>query len=142
MRWWCVVLAACVGPEFTGPAEIVVGTGEYEYDAVTDGQELPIIAGPQGGYHVWLGFLARNLRKRCVVETTLTFVEGEQAVGNPFFFEVDLFDAEDGWMQYAGLPEQFDKDLVEDQLVRIDVIVSDEDGNEASGAMQIIPRLL
>jgi hypothetical protein len=121
---------------------VVVGTGEYAYEAVAEGADLPIIAGPQGGYHVWVGLLARNLRRGCVVETQLTLIDSDEAVGNPLFFEVQLFDAEDGWLQYAGLPVVLDPTAVEDQPLRVDLTLTDGDGAEAIGSLSIVPRLL
>lgn len=141
-RWLFLAWVGCTGTEPTGPAELIVGTGEYTFEAVADGQDVDIVAGPQGGYHVWVAFLAKNFRKSCVVETQLTLVETSEVLGNPFFFEVDLFPAEEeGWRQYAGLPHQLDKDVVEDQLVQLDVTVSDKDGAEQSGSILVVPRL-
>lgn len=141
MRWLSLALLGCTGTEATGPAELIVGTGEYAYEAVTPAQDVDIVAGPQGGYHVWVAFLAKNFQKKCVVETQLTLVDSGDVLGEPFFFEVDLFPAdEEGWKQYAGLPHQLDKDAVEDQLVRLDVTVSDKDGAEQSGSMEVVPR--
>lgn len=43
---------ACKTPD---PAEsFEVGTGEKCFEAVAAGQEVPLMSGPQGGYHMWL----------------------------------------------------------------------------------------
>lgn len=31
-----------------------MGTGEKCFEAVAGGQEVPLMSGPQGGYHMWL----------------------------------------------------------------------------------------
>jgi hypothetical protein len=36
-----------------GMGEIEVGTGENSFIALTDGDPVTIIHGPQGGYHIW-----------------------------------------------------------------------------------------
>lgn len=138
-----MLCVGCAGGGAAGPADIVLGTGEFEYEAVVDGQDLPIVAGPQGGYHVWLGFLARGVVKHCVVQTDLTRVEDEAVIGNPLFFEADLFEAsEAGWLQYAGLPLQFVPEDAEDQLIRVDVTITDDEDDTATASMQVVPRLL
>ncbi len=43
---------ACVTPPDVGSFE--VGTGEKCFEALADGDEVPLMSGPQGGYHVWL----------------------------------------------------------------------------------------
>lgn len=60
------------------PAEIVIGTGESEYQAVADGDELPMVRGGQGGaqpWHVTLGFLARNVPRIVGIRHRLYDVE-------------------------------------------------------------------
>ncbi len=42
----------CDQPDGTSAYE--VGTGEKCFQALNDGGELPLIIGPQGGYHVWM----------------------------------------------------------------------------------------
>lgn len=43
---------ACDTPPGVGAYEI--GTGEKCFEPVADGDEVPLMSGPQGGYHVWL----------------------------------------------------------------------------------------
>lgn len=37
-----------------GVGVFAMGTGERCFEPLTDGQEVPLMQGPQGGYHVWL----------------------------------------------------------------------------------------
>ena len=32
--------------------EVLLGTGEYEFETLEDGDEIDIVYGPQGGYHL------------------------------------------------------------------------------------------
>lgn len=56
-----VLLVACAKePEDSGPcgagaadAYLEVGTGNTAFEAVSDGQVVPYVQGPQGGWHVW-----------------------------------------------------------------------------------------
>lgn len=43
---------ACDAP--AAPPDFWVGTGETCFEAVGDGAVLPLMNGPQGGYHVWM----------------------------------------------------------------------------------------
>lgn len=44
-----LLLLACVG----GDATLEVGTGADAFEPLTDGDDLVLVMGPQGGYHVW-----------------------------------------------------------------------------------------
>ncbi|XXX77259.1 hypothetical protein WMF30_00600 [Sorangium sp. So ce134] len=37
-----------------GPAVFEIGTGETCFERIDDGATFPVMAGPQGGYHLWL----------------------------------------------------------------------------------------
>ena len=45
---------------------LVVGTGFSAYEPVDDGDEVRIIEGTQGGFHIWGGFVATNISPRGV----------------------------------------------------------------------------
>jgi hypothetical protein len=60
----CVLLAGCSAAVGEGVAEL--GTGEAEFEPLTDGQIVPIIHGAQGGYHVWLSAQVLGLDARRV----------------------------------------------------------------------------
>lgn len=59
--WMALGLVACTkeledsGPCSGGAADayVEVGTGNTVFEAVTDGQVVPYVQGPQGGWHVW-----------------------------------------------------------------------------------------
>jgi hypothetical protein len=47
------LLLACGGPDAGQvPVEGQLGTGEWEWEALVDGDEIPVIQGPQGGFHL------------------------------------------------------------------------------------------
>tara|TARA_B100001750_G_scaffold225215_1_gene216885 strand:- start:205 stop:669 length:465 start_codon:yes stop_codon:yes gene_type:complete len=50
-----LTLGAC-GDAAPPARDLEVGTGEAAFEAVVDGQEVPLIFGPQGGHHVWVSF--------------------------------------------------------------------------------------
>ncbi len=57
------------------PPPFEVGTGEICYAPLVDGQVVPHITGPQGGYHVWGGFLCPACPREVVVTVGARFPE-------------------------------------------------------------------
>lgn len=52
-----VVLVGCAG----GPASLELGTGAEAFGSIEDGQDLPMIEGAQGGWHVWVAAHAESI---------------------------------------------------------------------------------
>mgnify|MGYP000916825285 CR=1 FL=1 len=53
--------------EIPSPPEFAVGTGEVCYEPVRNGQVVPHITGPQGGYHVWVSVVCPACPREVVV---------------------------------------------------------------------------
>jgi hypothetical protein len=52
-----LALAACGGePAESPPAEAMLelGTGSWRFEPLTDGQEVELVRGAQGGWHIWI----------------------------------------------------------------------------------------
>lgn len=83
------------------PQAFEVGTGELCFTRVQAGETLPLMAGPQGGYHVWLAVGCKDcgeeahLRMRVFAEdgTEMSDLATEQFV--PL--------GGDAWPQHAGI---------------------------------------
>lgn len=102
MRPWFIVALVVCGcpspePELDGgtwpdggpcPRELVLGTESEarEFVALSDGAELEINAGPQGGWHVWVSVQARATRQ----SGTLSYVlrSGTQVLSAPLRIEL------------------------------------------------------
>jgi hypothetical protein len=65
-----ISLAGCSAAVGEGVAEL--GTGEAEFEPLAEGQEVPIIHGAQGGYHVWLSAQVLGLGAQRVAMTIET----------------------------------------------------------------------
>lgn len=140
---WVLAGVACADATPTGVPDLLVGTGQYAFERVEEGGDVPIIFGPQGGYHIWVGVLAENVERRCVAEVRMALLdEAPTPVGNPLYFDVELFEADDGWLQFAGLPLVVDREQVEDRPVRIDVDLTDDEGFAIAASLSAVPRLL
>ncbi|MEN0062105.1 MAG: hypothetical protein AAGA48_08110 [Myxococcota bacterium] len=147
------LLLACTGPEISGTPSIEVGSGQFDFEAVKVGQEVPIVRGPQGGDHVWLGVRIRNLDPRRLrldsqlftaelpEDTGLAEEVKEETVGEPFFFFPPFFDDEagDSIFRTAGLPHQVERSRVRGRRLRLEVLATDRDGRTATGDMIIVP---
>ena len=46
---------ACTAPDDTGEVapQATLGTGEIEWATLDEGAEMPVVQGPQGGYHLY-----------------------------------------------------------------------------------------
>ncbi len=57
--------AECVDPPSPGAFEL--GTGELCFERLSAGQTIPVIAGPQGGYHLWTAVLCADCGSQTVI---------------------------------------------------------------------------
>lgn len=91
----------CADPP--GPESFEVGSGEACFQRLTAGQTVPVMAGPQGGYHIWLGVGCAD----CGDQAILRYGVKDPAThdwyaGTHENDAVVPLDA-DGWHQGAGL---------------------------------------
>lgn len=134
-------LGGCEEP-FTidGPPELELGTGQYAFEPVVDGQDLTIFAGPQGGYHIWLGVRVVNMDpNRMHFETAMELVDGGQEIGFPLYFDATLFRGPSGDLEYAGFPGQLEPDEVVGRALRVTLLAEDRGERTAVDAMEIVP---
>jgi hypothetical protein len=61
-------------PAATGSPEVIVGTGEDEFTALTPGATMPVYSGSQGGNHILVSVQTRNLSSR----GSFVLMEGKQ----------------------------------------------------------------
>ena len=137
-----LVLGGCEEPYvIDGPPFFEVGTGEYAFEAVVEGDKLPIYHGEQGGSHVWLGVRVSNMQPSGFhLETALQVVEDGTPTGFDLFFDVDLFKGPSGDLEYAGLPLQIEPDDLQGVRIRATITATDRDGRTMSDSMEIIPQ--
>lgn len=71
-------LCACgADPHGAEPAQrVVLGTGEARFEHIEGEPELPLVAGAQGGFHVWASFLAYGFDASALDLTLTTTVDG------------------------------------------------------------------
>ena len=127
-------------------AEIVLGTGEWQWEDVGSLQELTLSRGVQGGYHVWLSVRARGVdpeRIRMVL-TLLPSVDDSLRVRSDIRIDLDPpadpVVGEDGWFEYIGFPAQLSRPwCVVDAPLTATVMLEDQNGITISDQVEIIP---
>ena len=72
-----------------GAPWLELGTGTEAFEPLTEGQPVPIIAGPQGGYHVWGALQAGGFAPQGVM-MHFTLEKGGQVIAEASYLD-DLF---------------------------------------------------
>ena len=80
----------------------VMGTGEHCFEPIEEGSVLPLYAGPQGGYHVWLAIGCTDCGPSVDVEWfAIDPATGEMLEGA--LFSEQIVDLEGVWPHATGL---------------------------------------
>lgn len=141
----CVALcwaAACGDESEAPPLELELGSGEVDFEPASDGDELQLYAGTQGGHHVWLSMRVRGVSGPDLL-FSLDVVPSEPAP--PAHTEVSLhFDAApalgEGWYQYVGWPARvLMPECAVGQPVQLAVTLRDAAGRSMQAELEVIP---
>lgn len=89
-------------PDAAPPAFVEIGTGARRYARLEAGQEVPIIQGPQGGFHVWGGFRGRGFPDDDVRIRFALDLEGE-TIATADYTEFELPTDSTGLYTYAAV---------------------------------------
>jgi hypothetical protein len=65
------------------PPAFAIGTGEICYEPLVDGQVVPHITGPQGGYHVWAAVVCPACPREVIVNVGAKLADTEEWVTQP-----------------------------------------------------------
>jgi hypothetical protein len=102
-----------MGGSMMGEAWIKIGTGFRRYEPLEEGQEVPVIAGIQGGFHVWGGFVGAGFDDTDVRITYSLELEGIP-LATADYIEFELPKNHRGEFEYAGVSViYFENDDVE-----------------------------
>ncbi len=153
--WKYVLFAQLIACASVDGPMIDLGTGEYSFEPLSDGDEIDIIYGPQGGFHL-LGSARiaeieagehKNLNNPRN-PTTLFEAEigGEQLVMSPSFTQgYEPFATEGGWTHQTvgrlAILDISDDDYLAGKEVVFSVVITDADGNShrASKTLVLVP---
>jgi hypothetical protein len=123
-------------------AELELGSGEASFEPASDGSELALYAGTQGGHHVWLSMRVRGLAGPDL-QFSLDVVPAPPAP--PAHTDVSLHFAAApahgsyeyefvGWPARVLMPE-----CAVGHPVQLSVRLSDAQGNSAEAELEVIP---
>lgn len=131
------------GGDATDPAVdavLEIGTGFPELEPLVCGQDVPIIQGIQGGYHIWGGFSATGLEPGTMAIDFGLDVGGVEVASASY---EDSPVAIDGRIDYAGvaviLHADQDPDALSGTAATLHVTVVDSVGASASDSVEIVP---
>ena len=139
------LLSACAAdPEGEDSAVALgceVGTGEEGFESLEEGEEVSIIAGPQGGYHITTAARATGVEGETVLVTgTLRLAATGEYLG-PGFSLAWPYEAVDGKVEATGLLNLLnDPEQARDQEVILSVGVEDDTGAEAWDERIVVAR--
>ena len=83
-----------------------IGTGRETFVPLEPGDEVEIVAGPQGGYHIFTSVRIRGLTPTDALRITLTVrreVDGEYVGPTTLIGSRHMREADDGWLQATGM---------------------------------------
>jgi len=140
-----VLAAGCAGGEPAAPGETwaELGTGEWEFVSLTDEQEVDLIFGSQGGYHVWASIRTEGLDPSRVMLEVETQVGDDSRPAEHSRVPVDLeVDEVTGVQQFIGWPAVLaHPGCAVDRMIRVHVTLTDRRGVVAGDECYVMPRL-
>ena len=124
-----LVSAGCAGPG-AGEAQVELGTGTWRFEPLVDGQEVDMVRGAQGGWHIWLGLRATDFD----ADRALTKIEMQPAdeSAEPQQVEAELYlgsPDDEGRRTLLGWPAIIaDPACAVGEMMRVSVEVESIDG--------------
>lgn len=136
--------AACGGGSGEPPGEAVVelGTGEWEMVPLDDGQQVELVFGSQGGYHVWASIWAEGIQTEDVTLEVETQPADESLPPERSRVVIDFDrDPETGGAVFIGWPAVISQPgCVVDRMLRVRATVTDRRGATGMDERYVVPR--
>ena len=136
-----VWLAACLGGEPPiGNANVAIGTGETGFEEVVDQQELEVIAGGQGGHHVWISLRAEGLSSnRALLEIDAIPLDATEPPPRRAPVRVFLEPIDDEMRELVGWPAILPTVCMAGRPVSIRVKLTDSIGQVCMDERVVVP---
>lgn len=142
-----LLLAAC-----QGTPRVELGTGELDFEALTPGQEIEVIRGPQGGYHLLASVRTQNLdpgdptnlaaSNNPEVKFRVAWNGDDITLTGSYRQGLDAYESDGGWThQMVGrlcILDIPDDDVLADQSIHFSVELSDSTGLVISDERELI----
>ncbi len=93
-----------------GPPAVLLGTGEKCYLPLAPSQTVPIVGGPQGGFHIWVALRSTGLGDEVLAKMRVLDKADDGAITlvDPIERMVELCAVGEGWHEAARLFAQLD----------------------------------
>jgi hypothetical protein len=129
-------------PPHAGAATLTIGTGQTDFVDIKDGQTLTPEKGPQGGHHLWLAVLQKNLKQNGSTVTITAEQPGTGLKVPPTAFVFPFEAADHGACKLYGLRLQLDNASVPvqkflGQPLDVHVLVADPEGQTAEASIHV-----
>lgn len=132
-----VLLASCAAP---GELSVELGTGEAAFETMVGEPTLPLVAGPQGGHHVWISLRVAGASSDRV-DLTVDVIPLDAATAPPARepVRVQLERRESGDAELVGWPaELVDPGCAIGERVAVRASVRDVDGSDGMDERVIV----
>ena len=120
----------------SGVQRVLLGTGEQTFEHIEGEPQLPLVAGSQGGFHVWASFLAYGFDSTALDLTLTTTVDGaeENLVMHARLTTREVLDPEGvPARSFAGFPGQVrDARCANGQRVRLQLQIAAPGGDNVA----------
>lgn len=126
-------------PHGYGPSEMTLGKGSSELKPIEDLETIPVVQGPQGGYHIWIAARMKNLRQQPLIELTADF-EDPTVDHNAGFVQFFVEDYAQGDCVVTGMPFLLAGPNPADILGKTAILtatITDDDGDSATASKTI-----
>ena len=121
---------------------VEIGTGFRTFEELSSGAEVPIIAGIQGGFHVWGAFRGGLFDDQEITILFELYLNGE-LIANADYFEFNLSRNNRGDFEYTGVSViYFDNDRVEPSSgseMTLTLTVTTRQGERLSDEIRLTP---
>lgn len=135
-----VLAAGCGEASGGGVASLEVGTGEWQFVPLLDGDEVTLAAGSQGGFHIWTSVRGAGMEPRRVRLEITTTTEGSPFAPEHSDVMVDMLPA-DGMSAFVGWPAQLlHPGCANGQLVHLEARITDRAGVTGHDERDVLVR--
>jgi hypothetical protein len=118
-----------------------VGTGEARFEPLSDGQDVLLEAGAQGGWHLWLSVRAGGIGPGTARIFVHAVPEGWDGPEQERSWRAPLGPTGEPFSEGVGLVAVLSPaECLRDQPLRLDVTVADDHGTSARDSIVIVPR--
>ena len=135
--------SAQAGFESSMDAWVTIGTGFRRYEPLMIGQDVPIIAGIQGGFHVWGGFIGVGFNDVDIRVIYSLVLEGK-VMATADYTEFELPKNNRGEFEYAGVSVIYfrneDVETTSGQLMTLKLRVETQEGAILTDEQTLVPR--